>query len=1104
MSVSFNHIISEQTLDGIPGIRRISLKIVEGYESIDGYELELSDQLTSRDYLSKKIGKKGIRQLIFSRLTGKLLDSIFRTNEYNRTNYNNHEICEGVCSLVLRNCEVISDLHVIAMRTLYPNLRSLTIINNKILDNTIVEIALRFNEQILALYLEGCPFVTNGIYEALGDHCKNLKGFLPVGSKGADDINFAQLRGVISHYEQHGNLKTKNYLGEYYQSEGVLKSTANESEKKVDAKKAFDQFMESAKGGVREAQYNLAVHYENGVYCEKDDQQAKYWYRLAAQQGEPRSLKKMGDFYRDGFTDFDGTVILKDEERAFRFYLEANAYEDQLVKTRLKVTQLPEKQNESTVNHPVVWNHSMLNSIANQYANGSSEYVKNLKKAFKWHQRAAELKLQDSEGNSDSQCWLGQCYQGDYHFDKHSGAGIEQDECKAVSWFFKSANQNNPQGLFSLGLCYEKGIRSEQGLESPIDKYRQAAAKGHSEAMYRLGLCFENQIMLKGVSRDMVAAFNWHKSAGDKGHADALYRSGLCYELGVGTAQNLEKAYQCYKKAAMMDHAESKYQLGRCIVEGSGTTVNEIDAFYYFLSAAKQGCPQAIWHVIWCYMNSYGLQENGFKDDAERWYNQSLLKRQVKIRSSKADMINEYMEWSRQNEAKKWFDLLASQAKRGTPVAQFYIGLCYQTGLAVQIDVSKAFRYYLRASELNCREAQFSVAACYAHGIGTLKNSEKAFWFYRNKANSGDVEAQYIVGLCYQFGIGVSLDEEKAFEWYKKAADQGCLDAQYRLHMHAGGLVEKKSETIEAERNRKQGIWYLQDDGFGKDYSEALKYLQEAVKHGSIDALYWIGVCLLKGKGNDPNKALGYFEKAAQEDHCEAQYQLGRCFELGIGTKPDKKKAFEWFRKAAILGQPDAQFKMAVGYYSGCDGVLRREIEAMILFKKCADRGNVQAQSFLRETIDKYQSVVFQKLENLFQEVSKGEKEDDYRLACFLLRKGDAHDAEEAMIWLAKAAEKGHQEAKYDIEEMRSRYPDETEFWVEKGDHIVDRIIRIASEPNTLSQMKEFVDDPKKKTWKTIAELKDWSFRTIREWIIPVPIIGRRVAGYLKTDLKKK
>jgi TPR repeat protein len=60
----------------------------------------------------------------------------------------------------------------------------------------------------------------------------------------------------------------------------------------------------------------------------------------------------------------------------------------------------------------------------------------------------------------------------------------------------------------------------------------------------------------------------------------------------------------------------------------------------------------------------------------------------------------------------------------------------------------------------------------------------------------------------------------------------------------------------------------------------------------------------------------------------------------------DKKKAVEWFRKAAEQGNSDAQLDLSACYFKG-EGVHEDSAEAVTWLRKAAEQGHVEAQANL-------------------------------------------------------------------------------------------------------------------------------------------------------------
>ena len=86
-----------------------------------------------------------------------------------------------------------------------------------------------------------------------------------------------------------------------------------------------------------------------------------------------------------------------------------------------------------------------------------------------------------------------------------------------------------------------------------------------------------------------------------------------------------------------------------------------------------------------------------------------------------------------------------------------------------------------QAVELGCLNANGSIALCYEKGIGVKKNVTKAFEMYKEEAAKGDLESIYNVGVCYERGTGVKSNIESAMIFYSKAASRDHPSASFNL-----------------------------------------------------------------------------------------------------------------------------------------------------------------------------------------------------------------------------------------------------------------------------------------------------------------------------------
>jgi len=85
--------------------------------------------------------------------------------------------------------------------------------------------------------------------------------------------------------------------------------------------------------------------------------------------------------------------------------------------------------------------------------------------------------------------------------------------------------------------------------------------------------------------------------------------------------------------------------------------------------------------------------------------------------------------------------------------------------------------------------------------------------------------------------------------------------------------------------------------------------------------------------------------KSAENGNAGAQFTVARSYELGKRVKSDKKKAIQWYTKAADQGHTDAAYRLGLLYYKGLGGFkidLKKAFQYLSLAAK-ANHKNSQA-----------------------------------------------------------------------------------------------------------------------------------------------------------------
>ena len=221
-----------------------------------------------------------------------------------------------------------------------------------------------------------------------------------------------------------------NYTPQYYHDLGV------KSYHSKDYSEAAKWFLKAAEQGDADAQYNLALMYENGEGVKKDYKEAVRWYTKAAEQGYASAQYMLGYMYCNG-------LGVKDYSEALKWYRKAA------------------EQGDADAQGNLGW----------MYANGLG-VSRDYKEAVKWYRKSAEKGQAGAQGN------LGWMYE--------YGLGVSRDYNEAVKWYRKSAEQGNAASQCNLGHMYA------QGLGVQIDYYeaekwtKKSAEQGNAQAKKNL------------------------------------------------------------------------------------------------------------------------------------------------------------------------------------------------------------------------------------------------------------------------------------------------------------------------------------------------------------------------------------------------------------------------------------------------------------------------------------------------------------------------------------------------------------------------------------------------------------------------------------------
>lgn len=178
-------------------------------------------------------------------------------------------------------------------------------------------------------------------------------------------------------------------------------------------------------------------------------------------------------------------------------------------------------------------------------------------------------------------------------------------------------------------------------------------------------------------------------------------------------------------------------------------------------------------------------------------------------------------------------------------------------------------------------------------------------------------EAAVLLGIAYELGIHTEKDDRTAEYYYRIAAHKGSADGEY-LHLALQLEQGKADIPITAER------------------------MHQLAEQGSILAMVYWGEDLYYGRYHqrpDRETAYRWWRRAAQLHHPEAQYYLAHCYQMGDVVEPDPLLAMMYAKESEEGGVPRAHRLQGSLHRHG--QFVKKDLDAAIAcYQKAVDMGD--------------------------------------------------------------------------------------------------------------------------------------------------------------------
>lgn len=246
---------------------------------------------------------------------------------------------------------------------------------------------------------------------------------------------------------------------------------------------------------------------------------------------------------------------------------------------------------------------------------------------------------------------------------------------------------------------------------------------------------------------------------------------------------------------------------------------------------------------------------------------------------------------------------LVERAGEGDPKSLYYLATLHDMGYdSIPVDSAVSTALYRLSAEKGYAPAMNYLGFRYFNGDFVRQDVDSALYWMAKAAGAGDAKAASNLGFLLSHDDAVTRDYPQAVYWLAKASDASLPVAQSLL-----------ADLL------RQGL------GAPKDTARAEALYTSAIEHGLQDAE--LKLLSMKGRGweslaPDSAVALGryyythrapfigvtLFENAAAYDNPDALALLGDAYSRAVGVEYDHNKSVAYFLRAALLGQPSAQF----------------------------------------------------------------------------------------------------------------------------------------------------------------------------------------------------
>lgn len=258
---------------------------------------------------------------------------------------------------------------------------------------------------------------------------------------------------------------------------------------------------------------------------------------------------------------------------------------------------------------------------------------------------------------------------------------------------------------------------------------------------------------------------------------------------------------------------------------------------------------------------------------------------------------------------------LEELAEEGNAYAQNNLGVVYQKGSGVEVDLQKAVYWFQRGAEGGNGKAMSNLGVAYLKGYGVERNIPLAAEWIRKSAITGEQSGYFNLATLYYNGIGMEKDYDMALHYAHAALEAKDVDS-----------YTEKSATLKSQNIMKGkvlmflALCYREGVGTAPDMMKSFEYMRLAANNGNPEGSLMMSQAYEKGENVEKSLIMAErcYVNAAEGGYFQAQYILGSRYFSGEVFKKDNERAVKYLsmvldnkKEIPPMVKADAMLKLA-------------------------------------------------------------------------------------------------------------------------------------------------------------------------------------------------